>query len=360
MLADRLPVCMLFIRLSIDRHYSLSELEEHSLEQLSFIRYCLFIIRLLQGIDDRLDALAVNLDGVQEVEDLVKGAVRENEHVLRQSFDQAHQTTLGVEPSVCAEFLLEGFEGLDDTRHTEVVIALGTVEGTNDQVDNAKVVDLLGGLFHCDALFFFLDALHQLFGVGILTGHDVTDAQVGEHDSSDGEEVVHLTSDEGLVVSDGVPVFVVLHEEHVRHIQLPCLVLGAELSALAEDLLHLGVVSFIPVDLRLHHQNGDVLVESIVVLGQSVVDGFGVSGDSGVLNGLRLLSKRVDVLVSEVLELSVRLVLRGLVQNEVLKEFKIFLRQALVCQVRIFGQDVSSEVVMLVLAVQKDQVRECL
>ena len=47
-----------------------------------------------------------------------------------------------------------------------------------------------------------------------------------------------MAADERLVVTDGITVLVVLHEEDVRNIKLPSLVLGAELSRLAEDLLH--------------------------------------------------------------------------------------------------------------------------
>ena len=57
----------------------------------------------------------MELDRVQEVEDLIEGAVWEDEHVLGQSLDQAKKTALGIEPGVSAELLLEGFQTLDDT-----------------------------------------------------------------------------------------------------------------------------------------------------------------------------------------------------------------------------------------------------
>ena len=52
--------------------------------------------------------------------------------MLGQSLDQAKKTALGIEPGVSSELLLEGLKTLDDSRNSEVVVTLGTVEGTND------------------------------------------------------------------------------------------------------------------------------------------------------------------------------------------------------------------------------------
>jgi hypothetical protein len=51
--------------------------------------------------------------------------------------------------------------------------------------------------------------------------------------------------------------------------------------------------------------------------------------------------------------------LGGLVKNEILEEFKIFLGKAFVGKMRVFGKDVGGEIIMLVFAVEKDQVGEC-
>lgn len=64
--------------------------------------------------------------------------------------------------------------------------------------------------------------------------------------------------DDGLIEADGLPVLVLLHEEHMSHVELPGVVLVAELHRLAEDLLHHLVVLTVPVDLSLGHQDGDV------------------------------------------------------------------------------------------------------
>ena len=116
----------------------------------------------------------------------------------------------------------------------------------------------------------------------------------------------------------------------------------------------------VPVNLGLHHQYGDVLVKGQVVLLQRIVNRLRVTRDSSILDRLGLLSKRVDVLVGQVLELSKSLLFRGLVQDEVLQEIKVFLGQAFVSQVSVFSEDVCRQIVMLVLAVQQNQVGECL
>ena len=71
-------------------------------------------------------------------------------------------------------------------------------------------------------------------------------------------DVVEVLLDDGLVEASRLLELVLLHEEHVRHVELPGVVLVAELDRLAEDLLHLRVVLHVPVDLRLLHQHRDV------------------------------------------------------------------------------------------------------
>ena len=68
---------------------SLSEFEEHPLEKLTFVRYGLLLVELFERVDHRLDVLTVQLNGVQEVEDLIERAVGQDEHVLCQSLNQA-------------------------------------------------------------------------------------------------------------------------------------------------------------------------------------------------------------------------------------------------------------------------------
>jgi len=65
------------------------------------------------------------------------------------------------------------------------------------------------------------------------------------------------------------------------------------------------------------------------------------------------------VLCRQIFKLSVGFLFRGLIKNEVLKEFEVLLTKAFIGQVSIFSQDVSSKIVVLVLAVQEDEIWEC-
>lgn len=64
--------------------------------------------------------------------------------------------------------------------------------------------------------------------------------------------------DDRLVEPGRLLVLVLLHEEHVGHIQLPDILVVTELDRLAKDLLHLHEVITIPVDLGLLHQNRQI------------------------------------------------------------------------------------------------------
>ena len=99
---------------------------------------------------------------------------------------------------------------------------------------------------------------------------------------------------------------------------------------MSENLLDHVVVALIPVNFRLHHQHGDVLVESLVVFGKRSVDSFGVTGDTGILNCFGLFAQSVDMVRGELLKFAVGLFMGCLVQDEVLEEFEVALRETLV------------------------------
>jgi len=122
------------------------------------------------------------------------------------------------------------------------------------------VEDLFRRLFDSYALLFLLNALHQLLGICVLARHDVADAKISQDNRSDVKQRIHLSSYKRLIVADSVSVLIILHKEHMCNIQFPCLMLAAKLSALSEDLFNHSVVALVPVHLRLHHQNGNVLV----------------------------------------------------------------------------------------------------
>ena len=74
-----------------------------------------------------------------------------------------------------------------------------------------------------------------------------------------------MSSNEGLVISNRISILGVLHEENVRHVQFPSFMLTAKFSGLPEDFFNLGIVTFFPVQLGLHHKDWDVLVEGLVI-----------------------------------------------------------------------------------------------
>ena len=75
--------------------------------------------------------------------------------------------------------------------------------------------------------------------------------------------VIIVLFDDRLVESGRLLELILLHEEHVSDVELPSVVLVAELHRLPEDLLHLRVVLHIPVDLGLLHQDRDVPVSNV-------------------------------------------------------------------------------------------------
>ena len=131
---------------------------------------------------------------------------------------------------------------------------------------------LFGRLFDCDSLLFLLDAFHQFFSIGILTRHDIADTEVGQDNGSNGEQVIHLTTNKRLIVADGISILVILHEEYMSDVELPSFVLATEFGGLAEDFLDHRIVAVIPVDLGLHHEDRNVLIERQVIFLKSVVN----------------------------------------------------------------------------------------
>ena len=88
-------------------------------------------------------------------------------------------------------------------------------------------------------LLLLLDLPHELLGLLVLAGHDVAHAEVGEHDGGHVQDRVEVLLDDGLVEAGGLLELVLLHEQHVRHVQLPDVALAAELHTLPEYFLNL-------------------------------------------------------------------------------------------------------------------------
>jgi hypothetical protein len=127
--------------------------------------------------------------------------------------------------------------------------------------------------------------------------------------------------------------------------------LTAEFGTLSEDLLDHGIVLQVPVSLGLHHQNRYVFVKCSIILLEGGVDGLRVSCNPSILNGLGFLSESIDMFVGKFFKFPVGLIFVSLVKNKVLKEVEIVLREALIGEVGVLSQDISSKVIMLVLAV---------
>lgn len=61
--------------------------------------------------------------------------------------------------------------------------------------------------------------------------------------------------DDRLVKSGRLLELILLHEQNVRHVQLPRVILVAELDGFSKDSLHLLVVLHVPVNFSLRHQH---------------------------------------------------------------------------------------------------------
>ena len=146
----------------------------------------------------------------------------------------------------------------------------------------------------------------------------------------------------------------------MRDVELPQLVLAAELGALPEDLLDHRVVLHVPVYPRLRHEHGDVPLERVVVLLQRGLDGVVVPGDARVLDRLGQLAQLLNVLLGEVVELAVRLLGARLHHNRGVEELVQVRREQLVvvCEVGVLCEHVCREIVVLVLALEQEQVAE--
>lgn len=126
----------------------------------------------------------------------------------------------------------------------------------------------------------------------------------------------------------------------------------AKFSTLAENFLNHIIVSFVPINLCLHHEDRNILVKCLIVFRQGRVYCFAVSCNSSILNGFGLFTKCIDMFGRKFFKSAIGLFLRGLVKYKILQEFKITLRQTFVSQMCIFCKNICCQVVVLVLAVK--------
>mmetsp|Transcript_13709 Transcript_13709/g.29453 ORF Transcript_13709/g.29453 Transcript_13709/m.29453 type:complete len:269 (-) Transcript_13709:1246-2052(-) len=221
---------------------------------------------------------------IQEGHDLCEGAVFEHDHVLGQVLNQCDEAALRIEPGVSLQLLVVGLQALDDAADAKLIVALCTVQCSDDQVNDAEVEALLARHNGLGPLLLLLHLAHQLLCLLILAGHDVGDTEVGQNDGGDIQQLVLVLLDDWLIVLDCLLVVVVLHEEGMRHVELPHLVLAAELLGLPEDLFHSRVVLHLPVDGGHGHQTRDVRLQGLIILVDGPLDGVLVTGHACILD----------------------------------------------------------------------------
>lgn len=117
--------------------------------------------------------------------------------------------------------------------------------------------------------------------------------------------------------------------------------LRTELRTLAEYLLDLFVVLHIPVYLGLHHQHRNVLLQGVIIIFKRLLNGLRVTCYAGILDCFSVLSKLINMLVSEHLELGIGILFGCLRENKSIDELELFRRDTLVSELSILSKDVS-------------------
>mmetsp|Transcript_18928 Transcript_18928/g.39404 ORF Transcript_18928/g.39404 Transcript_18928/m.39404 type:complete len:274 (+) Transcript_18928:24-845(+) len=211
---------------------------------------------------------------VKEVQNIVECGILENEHLLGHGLCKSQEAPLAVVPRVGSELPLVRLQALANPADAKLEVALGTVQRTDDQVYDAKVEELLIRVIVSHSVLLLLNLSHELLGVLVLTRHDVRDTKIRQHGCGHIENILGLFYN-GVVISDCVLVFGLLHEEHVGNIEPPSVILHTELCRLPEERLHHGVVLPVPVNPRLSHEHRHVRLDSFVEFSEAVLDVLG-------------------------------------------------------------------------------------
>ena len=93
--------------------------------------------------------------------------------MLGQGLNKRHHAPLGIEPCISSKLLLERLQTFNDSADTEVVVTLRAIKCTDNQVNDTKMEHLLVWLLDSYSVFLLLNTLHEFFGIGILTGHNI-------------------------------------------------------------------------------------------------------------------------------------------------------------------------------------------
>lgn len=208
-------------------------------------------------------------------------------------------------------------------------------------------------------LFLLLHFLHDFLGFGVLLDHDEGHADVGQDDGLHVQDFVPLFFDERFVQLYGF-LLLFFHEKYVGHVESPGFVFEAELRTLLEYLLHERVVFLFPLDFALAHEDRHELLHGFVLVLQVAFDGFVVPGKSGIVDLFGQLAQHVDVLLADVVEFLLGLLCTRLLQNQCVYLLILVLGQTLEGKVCVFSQNVGCQVILTLLAVEQQQIGECL
>ena len=120
--------------------------------------------------------------------------------------------------------------------NAEIVIIFRTIESTDDQVHNAKMIMicLLFCFSHlCSLLLLNLQSFHYLFSFFIFINHNIAHTQICYNDGSQTQHIVCIFIHNRLIISDRF-VISLQNKEHMSHIQFPSLMIGTKLCTLSE------------------------------------------------------------------------------------------------------------------------------
>lgn len=144
----------------------------------------------------------------------------------------------------------------------------------------------------------------------------------------------------------------------MSHIELPGFVVSTELGRLSEEFFNLGEVLTIPIDFSLSHKHRYILFQTLIELFQALLNPIVVVFESGILYTFRDFPESVNMLIGQTVKPSISFFWRGILHNESIDIFEVLVINTFKSQVSILSQHISSQVIILVFTIQKQQVRE--
>jgi hypothetical protein len=132
------------------------------------------------------------------------------------------------------------------------------------------------GHFGCFFLFGF-KSLHYVFGLLVFIDHDIAYTKIGDNNSSETKHVISIFGDNRLIIPDSLIVSFE-DKENMGNIKLPSLMIGTKLSTGPKELLDYCIILLIPINFGLGHQNGNILLQTIIKLLQRFLYALAVFG----------------------------------------------------------------------------------